>query len=288
LAETASAPSQLQTFLGLAADLRADAVRLLTEGGKDELQWVASLYEEVVRQGVVGRVKALSDQEKKEFLPRLSQQLLEDAAESEQVADKGATAEAARLRAMAQAARQVNVYLTDGTPPSPPSPVKPVGKPDTMYHLAGALVHNGLRLAGEEDPLRRADYCADIADTLVQTILDASAAGDTERPVRLGKHLGAVMGRGVGDNLDRVAAIDPEGHRSAEMQRVARRVASATEALENNLERVPASAQAGLQRALEASSHGKERAQESSKAKGKGKGKGKGPPFIPPGHLKKE
>ena len=57
------------------------------------------------------------------------------------------------------------------------------------------------------------------------------------------------------------------------VHRVSQRAAAASSALERNLTKVPAAAQNGLRRALEASRHGRERAQQA--------GRGKGPPWRP-------
>src|SRR5262249_1106535 len=56
-------------------------------------------------------------------------------------------------------------------------------------NLIGALVEGGLNLAGEDDPLKRAGYCNDLAQRLAGAIKEASESRDGPRTAELGRHL---------------------------------------------------------------------------------------------------
>jgi hypothetical protein len=259
LAEASTPRDQFQALADMAADLHGETLRLSKLGATNERDMVGGLYQQLVREGLVGRAKAIPGLPDKEIATRL-------AAELEQV---------------------------NATPAKAPS------KPPSGF--LATLVTNGLKLAQADDPLSRADYCSDIADQLVETILNASHEGNKEQTAQLGKHLGDVMERGVAGNLARVSLAGADKDRVADFERVSQRAVGASKSLERNLERAPDAAKAGLERALAASSHGREKAMQASKGKGKGRpgaddkstnpaGKevpGKGKAF-PPGLEKKQ
>lgn len=297
LAEVSSPREQLQTLVALAADLRSESMELARQGARDEMPTLSALYQRVVGQGLVDRARTLPDSEKKDVLPRLIRELQDAATESDRAAAERTDSTGVELRALARSMRHAAERLTNEGLDPQVVPEAPAPKPGKAYNLAGALVFHGLRLAKENDPLRRADTCTDIADSLVQTILEASVAGEEDRAKKLGQQLNAIMDRGVSANLVRVVASTTDSQRLAEAERISRRAGNATSALERNLERAPAAARPGLERALEASSHGRERAMQAGKGKGKGKGKGnqsdendkpKGKSFVPPGLQRRQ
>src|SRR5262249_7925215 len=127
-------------------------------------------------------------------------------------------------------------------------------KSGTMRDLLGVLVLQGIDLAEEKDPLRRAQTCNEVADHLVQGILLASSGGDTVRAEKLGGFLGSVMDRGVATNLDRFqATASPDDARIQEMEKIDQKADETVGVLEKNLEKAPAVAQVGLKKAIEAS-----------------------------------
>lgn len=296
LAEVASARDQIQTLAALAADLRNESTQLAKLGARDEMRTLNELHQRIVGQGLADRARALPNSEKQDVVARLVRELQQSASVTDQAATERTGSIGEELRVLARSTRQAAESLANDNLDPERVPDAPAPKPGKAYNLAGALVFHGLRLAREDDPLRRADTCTDIADSLVQTILEASVAGEEYRATRLGQQLGAVMDRGVSANLVRVVASTTDSQRLAEAERISRRAGNATSALERNLERAPAAARPGLERALEASSHGRERAMQAGKGKGKGKGKGnqpddddkpKGKSFVPPGLQKR-
>src|SRR5262249_19165644 len=107
------------------------------------------------------------------------------------------------------------------------------GGADYRGLLLSALVMNGIRLTEENDPLKRADVCSDVADNLLQAIVTASAKGDRQHVSSLGKHLGAFVDRGVSGNLARVRADDK---RVAELKAIMKRTDQIMQSLDKTLE----------------------------------------------------
>lgn len=68
--------------------------------------------------------------------------------------------------------------------------------------LIQALVDEGLNLAGEEEPLKRAQMCNSLAENLVQEIQLATGKGDEPRAAGLSNYLQTVLVRGVAGNLN--------------------------------------------------------------------------------------
>lgn len=77
----------------------------------------------------------------------------------------------------------------------------------TEADLLATVVARSLRLAEEEDPLRRADHCNEVADHFAEAVAVASAQGDAARAERLGTHLSHLLHRGVAGN---VKQLEPE------------------------------------------------------------------------------
>jgi hypothetical protein len=278
LAETFAPQEQVQALAGMAGDLHCEALALAKQGRFDELKQVAGLYQQVVRGAIVRRAGALSVQDRAVVLAPVVQQLEEAETAAKRFAAETLPTAGDSLRSMGESARQT-IQVLQSDPQAAPELMQPA-RADTSGALLNALVMNGLFLAETDDPLRRADYCSDMAHHLVQTILQASAKGNTDDASNLGKYLGELLDRGVAANLDRVPASELVGPRLLEWEKVGQRASAASAALQRNLERAPAPAQAGLQRAMEASKHGRERAMHA------GNGKGKGRPFGLPGHDK--
>jgi hypothetical protein len=63
--------------------------------------------------------------------------------------------------------------------------------------LVETMVDRGLRLASEEDPVRRAEHCNDIARRLADEIRQAARAHEGYRAQELGGHLRALLHDGV-------------------------------------------------------------------------------------------
>lgn len=278
LADTSSPSERLTALADMASELRGEALWLAKEGPAEDVLLVSGLYERVVFQGVVNRAKSLPPEQHSGLIGSLVKQLEQTAAESDRAAATALPGANEGLRNLATAARAASRSLSTDAVVAPEvrSPAWQPARSGTLRDLLGTLVLHGLRLAEEDDPLKRADSCNEMAEHLVQGILLASSGGDSDRAAALGGFLGSVMDRGVGKNLDR---FEPEGAgelRLAHAERIGQRLGQAVQVLEDNLEKAPPAAQPALEKAIKASSPGHD------KFKGKGKSKGKKDRFGKP------
>jgi hypothetical protein len=185
----------------------------------------------------VGRSRALPAEEKDRLVPPLLQKLQETEASVEQTAAAARPAVGDFIRPLGLTARAGSKGLLDLQEPLLPDwRTPPPAPPGTPQALLSALVVHGLLLAEEDDPLRRADYCGDMANHMVQAIVLASARGDQDSATRLGKQLGSVLDRGVTPNLGRFQAKDPQDPNLAELKQLIEKLVPAIQALEQGVD----------------------------------------------------
>ncbi|HXG09648.1 MAG TPA: hypothetical protein VNK04_07655 [Gemmataceae bacterium] len=291
LANTSHPEMQLQVLTSMAGDLQAEACRLAKQGPHEELLLVVRLYEHVLRQGLIGRARSLPPGQRRELLPPVVKLLQESAVTVEQTARDVPPAVAEFLRPMGAVARDVSDTLTNEeklTAEPPGTLTLPFatgsGTPRTLFAV---LVVQGVLLAEDNDPLRRAYYCSDMADQLALSLLIASQRGDHERVSVLGTQLNTVMDQGVAANLARLRKENPDDPRLKELERVIQRTARAVEALEKELAQASSQGNAGPPQVGErrqyeqAKDLGKALKDLDKKLKDITKGK-KGPPGKPP------
>ena len=72
------------------------------------------------------------------------------------------------------------------------------------------LVDGGIRIAREDDSLRRADSCSDLARGLAVEVRQAAGARDSDRAVEMGQHLHDLLQSGVARNIRSVRSSAPE------------------------------------------------------------------------------
>ncbi len=77
--------------------------------------------------------------------------------------------------------------------------------------LVDKLVDGGLKLAREDDRVKRAEYCNNLAKNLVEEIRQAADDHDGDRVVELGRHLQALLKNGVAGNLSKERSQVPSG-----------------------------------------------------------------------------
>lgn len=247
LARAGGPLDQVQALTGMAADLGAAALQQARHSAQGDLPLLANLYERVLRQGVAVRSRVLPPERRAEQLQPIRTQL-ERAESQNQRAALDIPEAAEPLRQMALAARETARALAHPTPA--PVPAAPPAVPAPAASLLEEAVAQGLRLAAESDPLRRAQSCVAMADDLARTIVrDAPVAANDEMQ-QLGSCLGGFTGPAVETNLRRVDAA----HR-AEADRIRQKAARATASLEQHLDRVPRRARAALTLALDAARH---------------------------------
>jgi hypothetical protein len=271
---------QFQALAALAADLWAEAERRARAPGRFDLGTLAGLYARVVGEGVVGRARAMGPAARRERLPPVVEQLDAAAGSADRLAAE-TPSEAAALAQVASASRgAAHALRTD----APAMLVPPLGG-GSSGGLLESLVSQGLRLAEEDDPLKRAACGAAAADRLAAAIVEATPTADGDEMERLGDYLAAVRVGAVDANLDR-AADGLDAMRREEFDRVQRRADDAVTTLETNLAQASAAARAGLMRALAAA---RAKPPEAPGMRDKGPpGKGKhGPHPGPPAKPKK-
>jgi hypothetical protein len=124
--------------------------------------------------------------------------------------------------------------------------------------LLRQLVDGAVGLAAEDDPLRRADRCGNLAGGLAQEVQKAVAARERGRADVLGGHLETLLVRGVAGNLYLARSTFPEGSpRASELSRLGDRVTSLMQPLQHELERVPNAEQEHMQAVIDAVSAGR-------------------------------
>jgi hypothetical protein len=120
-------------------------------------------------------------------------------------------------------------------PPRPPDAVR-FQQLQRNRALIQLLVQGGLRLAAENDPVRRAAYCSGMARRLADEVEQAARDQETDRAVELGSHLERLLQAGVAGSLGVARRrIPPGSAEETELRRVARRVADLTRPLEDLL-----------------------------------------------------
>ncbi len=77
--------------------------------------------------------------------------------------------------------------------------------------LIETLVQGGLRLAAQDDPVKRAECCNDVAECLAGEIQRAAENQDKERVAELGQYLDALLEQGVAANLSMARKQIPVG-----------------------------------------------------------------------------
>jgi hypothetical protein len=107
--------------------------------------------------------------------------------------------------------------------------------------LVVALVEGGLRLAVEEDALKRADACSRLADPLARAIKQAALDKDAGRATSLGYHLKALLIQGVARNVGLARKTMLTGSpREAELRRLGEQTVRFTKPAEEGLSNLAA------------------------------------------------
>jgi hypothetical protein len=104
------------------------------------------------------------------------------------------------------------------------------------HELIQTLVRGGLRLAGAEDALQRAECCSGVAERLATEIHRAVLNQEKERVTELGAHLHALLETGVAANLSIARKHIPIGSTlEKNLREVRDRTAHLVEPLEEQL-----------------------------------------------------
>jgi hypothetical protein len=175
----------------------------------------------------------------------------------------------------------LTLALAETRPPEP-SPEQRLQQFRRDRELIQGLVRSGLRLAAEDDPLRRADYCNRVAEDLADEIQRAVSEKDRGRATDLGLHLQAVLVRGVAGNLKQArSTLPPDSPGELKVRSVGEDLLRSLKPLQDKLDRAPAQDQETVQPLLQAVSKGRAEVEavirKGPARQGNGTGK-KGPP----------
>lgn len=105
--------------------------------------------------------------------------------------------------------------------------------------MLDVLVAGGLKLAREDDPLKRADECNEIAAVLARGIKKAVGKKDGARATLLGEQMQAILEQGVAVNLTAARATakhDSAGE--AAIAKLGQNVADSARSIEEEVQRV--------------------------------------------------
>ncbi len=140
--------------------------------------------------------------------------------------------------------------------------------------LIEILVDEGLNIAAEDDPLRRAKYCNRLAERFAEEMQKAGREKNSPRLAELGAHLQALLTRGVAGNLSLAKKQLPlDSPRAHEVQQVGDQVLKATKPVENQLEKIPPAEDPIMLNVLQGLQKGRTDVENAVKGKGKGRKK---------------
>jgi hypothetical protein len=268
LAGTFKPAEQFQILADLAHDLGAEALRSAGADNGVNLAAVSVGYAQVVRRGLVGRSRVLPAESRAKLVATVVGQLRETAGSAAALArDAGPDAQEG-LRTLKTAAESATALLRGERPPADDLPPLQIPQePGSVRDLVGLLAAEGVRLAEESDPLRRADSCLDVSDQLLHTILQVSAATDAEEAKALGEHLGEVLVFGVVANLKRAEVPEGDARRLAEYRRISERGGKTAALLRQKLDQASPRARLSLEQAVDAARRGLNLASQAAREK---------------------
>ncbi len=276
LAQETTAVGRASGLRTVADEVRTEALREAAAGRTAELSHLAEAHDRLIRYGLVAQTHGMPEPDR----ARIVLPLLADLARAEKevalAVDRCPPAVGELISPLGKSLRDAGDAIRTNRPPSPLEPFT-TGSP--VYSLTALAV----RASDANSPLRQADISADMTATLARGTVLLSLDGRGEDAAKLGPVLDNLLHHGVADNLDRVMATDREGKHSVEVSEIRTRASNAAGVLDRNLSKAPPAARPGLEKAIEASKHGRERAAEGGKGKS-----GKGPPWTRPDWTGKE
>lgn len=142
--------------------------------------------------------------------------------------------------------------LAGGPPVPPPDDVLQAQDLHRNRKLIEALILNGLSLAAEDDPLKRADTCNELAARFAGEIQQAATERDNGRAVELGDHLYSLLRQGVAGNLRTARRLIPLSSTDEwKIHQVGNRVSIITAPLEGLLQETSSTEAGELRRVLQ-------------------------------------
>ncbi len=274
------APGQaerIDALKAMADEVRSEAIRLASVGSTEEALRLTGVHDTLLRQGVGGRILALPPAERAPVAARLVRDLRTDEAGILAAEQRMPEQVVAAMRPFRDcvAAAAADIEANRASKPGAAEPGR--GELETLTVLA-------LRLAETDVPMKRAELSVELANALAASTVLVAIGTDDRAVEKLSGYMDAVLIRGIGENLDRAEAVDPDGKLREPIAGVRAKSVQSITVLERNAAQAPPQARKGLEKAAQASRAGLDRASQN----------GKGPPWkrsdgswVPPGQQKK-
>jgi hypothetical protein len=159
LAGPAGPSDQVVVFNDMAVDLCSEAVHLARQGVVEDLALLADLHRRVVRRGILGRFRDVPQDRRAPLLDETVAHLRKTENEVNEVVGSAPVQVAALIRPMSETARDARNQLNQMPLPAPEANAADVPPSATgpWRAILATLVAQGLRVAEEPDPERRAD-----------------------------------------------------------------------------------------------------------------------------------
>lgn len=274
---------RIEALMSMADEVRAEAMRRAASGAADDIPPLARVHNTLMRHGVAGCILAITPRERKPFAERFARELRSDEAGLFAAESRMPDAVAVFIRPLRESIRAA---VADIESDRLLKPAKEESDPTRLETLIALSV----RLAETDIPLQRAELSADMANVLAFATVLVALEADDQAVDKLSGYMDAVLVRGVGENLTRVEADDPDEKLKGSIRSVREKSGQSIAVLERNAGQAPPQARKGLERAAQASRVGLDR-EDQKRAGPPAHG---GPPWkrpeggrIPPGQQKK-
>jgi hypothetical protein len=297
MAAASSSRDRIEALAILASELHGETRLLARADAPEELWALARLYEQVVREVTEKHVRDLPAAEHGQVLVPLAGRLAWAEAEAERLAREVPEASAGPLLDIAAAAHDGDQRLCallhreksaplppdgEGASVSAPAPAERLRLFRRNRGLIEKVVQSGLLLAAERDPLRCAQCCADLAESLAIEIKDAAHSKEGSRVAELGQHLRDLLKQGVAANVttvrSQVEKAPPDSSLRkdfAKLQRVHDQTTQVLQRLDRDLQRVVDPGDREAERARNAVQEGRTEVERAMKGPGTVRGKDK-------------
>ena len=269
LVQASQVGERLDTLLDMANDCRQHALMLIEQGPRDSLPLTIDLYGQLLRDGVLVQLAQA---------PAANRASLQAAARAR--LGKMANADAPPMPvkiladqrdALQNATQQTMERLDQLEGVIVPAKSRKIQRSEPMSPTS-ALIQFALTYSSEADPVVKADLCTDYVQRLMPSMMLYLADDATPQRVEMGQQFGEMIQFGIYTPLELASTKETPEPVKAQAERIIRNAGQAVAEIEENLDKAPDAAKAGLERALEATVKGWEK-------NDKNKGQGKGPPW---------
>ena len=274
------APGQaerIDALKAMADEVRSEAIQLASVGSTEEALRLTGVHDTLLRQGVSGRILALPPAERAPVAARLVLDLRTDEASILAAEQRMPEPVVGAIRPFRDCVAAVAADIEADRASKPAAAEPGTGRLEALTALA-------LRLAETDAPMRRAELSVEMANALAASTVLVAIGTDDRAVEKLSGYMDAVLIRGIGENLDRAEAEDPDGKLREPIAGVRAKSGQSITVLERSASQAPPQARKGLEKAAQASRAGLDRASQN----------GKGPPWkrsdgnwVPPGQQKK-